>query len=112
VNIQLRLAALAIFTFPFTALAVLPVNVIQKGKIFSVETITLTPGQVVRFENQDSFPHQINVSGPGKAFDSDLQDAGQLIDVPFPSIGRFDVRCGIHPRMRMTVSVEAGRERN
>ena len=104
---RLRLAALAVFTFPFAALAVAPVSIIQKGRSFAVQTITVTLGQVVRFENQDNFPHQINVTGPGTAFDSDLQDAGEVVDLAFSSAGLFTVQCGIHPRMRMTVRVEA-----
>lgn len=39
--------------------------------------------------------------------DSDLQEQGQDVDVAFPTPGLFEVRCGVHPRMHMTVNVTA-----
>jgi len=38
-------------------------------------------------------------------FDSDEQAPGDIVDVKFPNSGEFDVRCGIHPRMLLHVSV-------
>ena len=62
-------------------------------------------GETVRFTNEDDFPHQIAVRGAGYEFASDLQAPGEVVEVAPPSAGAFEVRCGVHPRMRMTIHV-------
>ena len=38
--------------------------------------------------------------------DSPLQPAGAVLLMPFPTAGTFEVTCGVHPRMRMSVIVK------
>ena len=99
-------AVLGAAQLPWAALASQAAEVVQKGRAFAVRDIEIARGGVVRFLNEDEFPHQINVKGPGVSVDSGLQDPGQSLEVAFPSPGTFDVRCGVHPRMRMSVRVE------
>ena len=40
------------------------------------------------------------------SFDSDEQPPGQAIEVNFPRVGTFPVRCHIHPKMLLVVHVE------
>lgn len=81
------------------------VTVAQKGRAFAAREVRVERGGAVRFTNEDDFPHQIAVRGAGYEFDSDLQTPGAVVEVTPPSAGAFEVRCGIHPRMRMTIHV-------
>lgn len=91
---------------PVAALAMEAVTVIQRGRAFSVQKVTVPRGGTINFTNQDDFPHQLNVSGPDMDVDAGMQEQGETISVPFSKAGQFEVRCGIHPRMRLTVRVE------
>lgn len=97
--------ALGAMHFPWTALAAGMVEVAQKGRAFAVREVEVARGGMLRFTNEDDFPHQIHVKGPGMDVDSPLQNFGEAINVAFPTAGTFDVRCGVHPRMRMSVRV-------
>ena len=88
------------------ALAAETVAVTQKDRAFSVRELTLPRGGMVNFTNEDDFPHQVHASGPNMDIDSSLQDQGEVVSIPFPNAGQFEVRCGIHPHMRLTVHVE------
>ena len=79
------------------------VKVEQKGRAFRPNDIAITRGQVVVFTNADSFIHQIYVDG---LFDSEEQAPGQNLNETFRNAGTFQVRCHIHPTMRMLVHVK------
>lgn len=81
-------------------------TVAQKGRVFAIRSLIIDRGGIIRFSNDDDFPHQIAVKGEGFTLESDLQEPGKIIDVPFINAGRFEVRCGIHPRMQMSVQVK------
>lgn len=83
-----------------------PVEVAQRNKSFAVTDARIRAGDTLRFTNEDDFPHQIHVTGPDMNLESPLQDAGQAIEIAFPTAGTFAVRCGVHPRMRMSVHVQ------
>jgi plastocyanin len=89
-----------------TAVAATDVAVVQKGRMFSTAALTIPQGSTVRFTNEDEFPHQLNIAGPEMHLVSDLQEPGAVIPVQFAQPGLFTVRCGIHPRMRLTLTVE------
>ena len=91
---------------PWAAVASQVVEVLQKGRAFAVREIEIARGSSVRFINADDFPHQIQTKGPGVDVDSGLQAPGETLDIAFPAAGAFEVRCGVHPRMRMSVRVE------
>jgi plastocyanin len=92
--------------FAVTAMAATDVAVMQKGRMFSMSALTISRGDTVRFTNEDEFPHQLDIAGPGMHLVSDLQDPDVVIPVQFAQPGLFTVRCGIHPRMRLTLTVE------
>lgn len=99
----LAMAGLAMVAFP-AATAPL-VTVAQRNRSFPVPEVSVARGTVVRFTNEDDYPHQISVRGPGTAFDSDLIEAERFTELAFPGAGTFEVRCGVHPRMRMSIQV-------
>jgi plastocyanin len=77
--------------------------VVQKGRAFHPAEVTVAPGAVLTFTNEDSFIHQIYADG---LFDSDEKAPGENLNETFPRAGTFQVRCHIHPTMRMTVRVK------
>lgn len=87
------------------ALAAASVVVTQKDRMFAPGEISVAAGDVVRFSNDDPFIHQIYVSSPSFSFDSDGQAPGQPLDVRFTAAGDFQVLCGIHPKMALSVHV-------
>lgn len=82
------------------------VTVVQDDRSFHPDIITITKGTVVHFENDDEFIHQIYVDSPGMSFDSAEQEPGKTIDLAFPKVGTFEMRCHIHPKMHMLVIVK------
>ena len=88
------------------AFAAAPIVVTQVNRAFSQREVNIRRGDVVRFSNADEFLHHIYIESPSFNFTSNEQEPGTNLDVQFPVAGRFDVRCEIHPRMRLSVSVE------
>ena len=75
----------------------------QKGRAFRPGEVTISRGDTLTFTNADSFIHQIYVNG---MFDSEEKGPGEVINESFPRTGTFQVRCHIHPTMRLIVHVK------
>jgi len=73
--------------------------------MFSVENLKIKRGDVVVFVNDDNVPHNVASSSDGNTFDLGSQASGTSTPVTFTTVGEVDVRCLIHPRMRLTVSI-------
>ena len=99
------LAALGALLLAGVAGAADMVDVVQKWRAFGMKEVTIARGSSLRFLNEDDFPHQVHTEGPGMDTDSALQSPGETLVVDFPTEGTFQVTCGIHPRMHMTVIV-------
>lgn len=78
-------------------------TIVQQGRTFRPAEITINRGETLTFTNNDEFIHQIYVSG---LFDSDERAPGQNINESFPDAGTFEVRCHIHPKMKLMVHVK------
>ncbi len=79
----------------------------QIGQIFSTKVLTLTVGDTAVFDNNDSVRHDIRViDGDDQTIDVGVQEPGQALNYRFDKAGRFRVRCGIHPSMKLTVVVK------
>jgi plastocyanin len=81
-------------------------TVVQKGRSFRPKTIEISAGDTIEFSNEDEFIHQIYVASDNLKFDSAEQPPGQKVHVTFPASGTFPVRCHIHPKMLLTVTVK------
>lgn len=101
----------AMTRLPFLAaaalLAVVPasaatITVVQKARAFRPVEVTVNRGDSVTFTNDDSYIHQVYVEG---LFDSAEKAPGENLNETFPNSGTFQVRCHIHPTMKMTVRV-------
>jgi plastocyanin len=86
--------------------AAAPIAVSQKGLQFSVAELSVAKGQVVVFVNDDRTPHNITVKGDGVSLNSGLQQPGVEFKVPFAKVGTYEVSCGIHPKMKLSVEVK------
>jgi cytochrome c peroxidase len=82
-------------------------RVAQKDRRFAPGHVRIAGGTTLRVVNDDARIHNVRVSDPRLAFDSGAQEPGQTVAVPFPAPGRYQLFCGIHPTMRLTVEVES-----
>ena len=99
------LAALSVGPASLAAAAA-PVVVNQLHRAFSVREVRIHRGEMVEINNTDEFLHHLYVASPTMTFNSGEQPPGRNVDIQFPVPGTFEVRCEIHPRMLLTVSVE------
>lgn len=78
----------------------------QVNQKFSVSSLSIKAGDTVHYKNGDDVTHNINVTGPeGDTEDKGLQKPGEIITETFSKAGEYDVRCSIHPKMHMKVTV-------
>jgi plastocyanin len=80
-------------------------TIMQKGRVFSSESVTVKKGGAVTFVNDDTVPHNIISTSKGNEFDLGSQPPGASTDVTFNQAGEVQVICAIHPRMKMMVKV-------
>ncbi len=80
------------------------VVVTQAAKKFDKKTATIKKGDSIKFVNSDTIAHNIHSTGAGK-FDLGVQKPGTSSTRVFAAAGKFKVRCAIHPKMKLTVTV-------
>jgi plastocyanin len=78
----------------------------QKGKIFNPGAMTVKVGDAVVFLNDDSVTHHVYSSTKGQEFSLETLNAGKSGSHTFANKGRVDVRCGLHPGMRLVVTIQ------
>jgi plastocyanin len=78
----------------------------QKGRLFSPGKVHVKAGDTVVFKNDDTVTHHVYSSTKGHDFDLETMRPGQEARRTFAQKGRVDVRCGLHPGMRLVVTVE------
>ncbi len=82
-------------------------HITQKGRAFAPGAVTLHPGEKVEIVNDDGeLVHHAYLEHPDFSFDTGEQAPGSRIVVAFPSKGSFTVLCGIHPKMKLLVTVK------
>jgi plastocyanin len=77
----------------------------QEGKKFAPETVDAKVGDTLRFQNDDRVGHTVYSETPGFDFTIGKQKPGESDVVALDKAGEFEVRCAIHPRMKLTVVV-------
>ena len=96
------LAALAV-----CAEAATTFNIAQRAIHFSQVSITIKAGDTIHYHNQDDVTHNLMVIGADDdPEDQGLQPPGATVTHTFTQEGTFEVRCAIHPKMKMMVTVE------
>ena len=79
--------------------------VTQKGKSFSVSEIHVKVGDVVEFKNDDDVSHNVFSVSKIQPFNTKMQTPGSEAAVTFTTPGTVDVRCAIHPGMKLVIQV-------
>lgn len=101
------LAGLACVIPVLAAVAAGPYIVTQKGQMFHPGTLTINRGDTVEIVNDDGeLIHHAYVDSKTFSFDSGDQEPGSKTDIVFSVPGTFMVLCGIHPKMRLDVTVK------
>ena len=78
----------------------------QKDKAFSAADLTVKAGDTVVFKNEDDVTHNVFSQTPGFVFNSKTQAPGAETSALFDKAGTVDVRCAIHPKMKLTINVQ------
>lgn len=78
----------------------------QKDKEFSKTEITVRPGDKIVFHNADSVTHNVFSNSKTNAFNIKIQQPGSASTVEFKNAGVTEVRCAIHPKMKLVVTVK------
>lgn len=79
----------------------------QKNRHFTPAALQINRGDTVMIVNDDAdLHHHAYVSTPAFRFDSGDQKPGSRTPIVFTEPGRFNVLCGIHPKMRLIVTVK------
>ncbi len=99
-----------LFAVALAALTALPaaaaeVTVGQKGKAFSKPEVTIRVGDTIVFENDDDVTHNVFCKAEGCQFNTKGQAPAAKFSQKFEKEGTFEVRCAIHPKMKLTVHV-------
>ena len=81
------------------------VVITQKSKKFDNTAVTIKKGGSIRFVNADTVSHSVYSDSPGAKFDLGVQKPGTSSSYIFAKDGTFKVRCIIHSRMKVTVTV-------
>lgn len=79
----------------------------QKDIAFAPGRVEIRAGGSVVFVNDDPFGHNVYSESAGGEFDIGRQQTGQRTPVTFRRAGTFEVRCRIHPKMRLEVAVSS-----
>ena len=79
--------------------------VVIHGTKFEPAVLTVKPGDIVRWENQDIVPHNA-VSTGTKEFDTGTIAVGASSKYEASNKGEFFYRCTFHPNMKGKLAVE------
>ena len=80
-------------------------HISQKNRTFAPKELNVTAGDTIEFANDDDFIHQVHVDDKKFNFDSAESPPGNSVDIKFTTPGTYEVRCHIHPKMALKVTV-------
>jgi plastocyanin len=78
----------------------------QKDREFSKTEITIKRGEKLRFQNDDTVTHNVFSNSKINPFNIKVQRPGQFSTVEFKDEGVTEVRCAIHPKMKLIITVK------
>ncbi len=82
-------------------------DILQRDIAFEPERIEIKVGETLTFVNDDPFAHNVYSDSPAGPFDIGRQTIGTRTPVTFRRTGTVEVRCRIHPKMRLVVTVSS-----
>ena len=77
----------------------------QVDKAFSTAAVTIKPGDTIIFKNSDTVGHNMFSTSLQNAFSVAIQKPGESCPVVFKEEGVTEIRCAIHPKMKLVVTV-------
>ncbi len=80
--------------------------VTQKGRKFSEKKMTLAVGDTIKFVNDDDVTHNIHSTSSGHAFDVGALKPGKAVTHKFSKPGKVKIRCAIHPKMKIRLTIK------
>src|SRR5450432_4090656 len=80
-------------------------TIAQKGRAFHPSEISINKDESLTFTNNDAFIHQIYALSQNFIFDTEEKGPGESLTERFTQSGTFEVRCHIHPKMKLVVHV-------
>jgi plastocyanin len=89
---------------PAAARAEGAIEVRQKGQQFSPAEVTVPVGRAITFINDDDVAHSV-ISKDGR-IELPVQRPGERAPMTFDTPGTVEVRCAIHPGMKLKVKVK------
>lgn len=81
------------------------VTVGQAGKAFNPGALQVKVGDSVKFNNDDTVAHAVLVKGPQETNLGQIKP-GDAKSVSFDQAGTYDVKCAIHPKMKLAITVQ------
>ena len=83
------------------------ITIIQANQHFSEDAIKVKTGDTIYFNNADTVTHNIQISNAaGDTDDKGLQKPGEILQETFSEAGEYKAHCGIHPGMKMKITVQ------
>ena len=82
------------------------IKVNQANKAFDPGAVTVKTGDTVDFANGDTVAHNVYTRGTPQDFSLGVIKPGDDKKVTFSTPGTYEVKCAIHPGMKMTVTVQ------
>jgi plastocyanin len=104
IRMVLSVAAIASAFIPVVVFAGQTHKVSQAGKLFTPAEIEITHGDTVGFVNDDAITH--NVFAKSMNLNTGAMKPGDSKEVTFDVPGKVEVKCAIHPMMKMTITVK------
>jgi plastocyanin len=77
----------------------------QEAKRFDADRLAIRPGDKIVFQNHDEITHNIYSATKGNEFNINVQRPGASTGVTFWNEGEVEVRCAIHPKMKVIISI-------
>jgi plastocyanin len=109
-SVAVKAALIGLIAFPVGVLAQSAsddiITISQKRRKYAPAAVTIKAGDSLRFVNDDIFLHHAFVDDEKLQFDSGSMEEGEVIDVKFSDAGTYQLKCAIHPRMKLDVTVE------
>jgi plastocyanin len=76
-----------------------------KNSMYSPTSVKAKIGDTLTFVNNDGEAHEVYTPTPGFGLNLGDVKGGDKIVMTLRKAGRFDVECGLHPKMAVKVSV-------
>jgi plastocyanin len=105
INLLAGFVAVALVSQIGTAMAA-EHSVSQKGMKFTPSKLTIKPGNTVVFANNSTMTHNVYSRSGKNKFDTGALKPGASGKQTFAAAGSVRVRCAIHPKMKLKLTVK------